>query len=168
MNNQRKQLCLNYLKARQVFLEVANKDEVLHGNDNIIGRIGEAIAHSFLEQMGRRPKVVEHQSNPGYDIICKPDGPKISVKMITAENKTGSTSKIKHKWDELIGIELGEDLKVKRLGIITREKFKTEQKRRGRVSEPNFSRAMLKEKGIFNLAGRLYNQQELEKYNLLK
>jgi hypothetical protein len=167
MNIKRKQLCLNYLKARQEFLNVANEDEVLHGNDNIIGRIGEAIAHSFLEQMGRRPKVVKHQSNPGYDIICDSDNATISVKMITSENKTGSTSKIRHEWDELIGIELDKDLKVKRLGFITRENFKKEQKNRGRVSEPNFSRAMLKEKGVFNVAGRLYNEIELQKFNLL-
>jgi hypothetical protein len=168
MNNQRKQLCLNYLRARQEFLEVANNDKVLHGNDNIIGRIGEAIAHSFLEQQNRKPIVVKNQSNPGYDIICESDNAKISVKMITSENKTGSTSKIRHEWSELMGIELDVDLKVKRLGIITRDNFKKEQKRRGRVLEPNFSRAMLKEKGIFNVAGKLYNQQELEFFNFLK
>jgi hypothetical protein len=167
MNIKRKQLCLNYLKARQEFLNVANEDEVLQGNDNIIGRIGEAIAHSFLEYQERKPIVVKNQSNPGFDIICEADGAKISVKMITSENKTGSTSKIRHKWTELIGIELDQDLKVKRLGIITRENFKIEQKRRGRVSEPNFSRAMLKENGVFNVAGRLYNEIELEKFNLL-
>ena len=167
MNNKRKQLCLNYLKARKEFLEVANNDKILHGNDNIIGRIGEAIAHSVLDQQGRKPIVVKNQSNPGYDIICELDGAKISVKMITSENKTGSTSKIRHQWSELIGIELDEDLKVKKLGIITRENFHKEQKRRGRISEPNFSRAMLKENGIFNITGKLYNQQELKNFNLL-
>lgn len=167
MNNQRKQLCLNYLKARKEFLEIANKDKVLHGNDNIIGRIGEAIAHSFLEKQYRQPIVVKNQSNPGYDIICEADGAKISVKMITSENYTGSTSKIRHEWNELVGIELDEDLKVKRLGIISKDNFEKEQKRRGRILEPNFSRAMLKENGIFDVAGKLYNQQELERFKLL-
>lgn len=167
MNNQRKQLCLNYLKARQAFIEVANKDEVLHGNDNIIGRIGEAIAHSFLEQMGRHPKVVKHQSNPGYDIVCEHDGTRISVKLITAENKSGTTSKINHKWDELIGIELGDNLKVKNFGLITKDAFVEEQKRKNQSLEPRFSRNMFKENGIFALAGTLFPIEQIEKYNLI-
>ncbi|WP_299110446.1 hypothetical protein [uncultured Winogradskyella sp.] len=167
MNIRRKQLCLNYLKARQEFLEVANNDEVLHGNDNIIGRIGEAIAHSFLEQMERRPKVVKHQSNEGYDIICENNDSRVSVKMITSENKRGSTSKINHKWDELIGIELGEDLKVKNFGLITKEAFLEEQKRKNQSLEPNFSRNMFKENGVFALAGILFSIEQIEEYNLL-
>ncbi|WP_157811546.1 hypothetical protein [Lacinutrix sp. Bg11-31] len=146
---------------------MANKDEVLHGNDNIIGRIGEAIAHSFLEQMGRRPKVVKNQSNEGYDIICEHDGSKISVKMITAENKYGRTSKINPNWDELIGVELGEDLKVINFGLITKEAFIEEQKRKDQNLEPNFSRAMFKENGIFALAGTLFPIEQIEKYNLI-
>lgn len=167
MNNKRKQLCLNYLKARQVFLEVANDDQVLHGNDNIIGRIGEAIAHSILEQMGRRPKIVNNQSNKGYDIVCEHDGSKISVKMITSENKNGSTSKINHKWDELIGIELGANFKVKYFGLITKDGFIEEQKRKNQSLEPCFSRAMFKENGLFALAGTLFPKEQIEKYNLI-
>lgn len=167
MNNQRKQLCLNYLKARKAFLNLANKDEVLHGNDNIIGRIGEAIAHSFLEQMGRRPKVVKNQSNKGYDIICEQDSSKISVKMITAENEGGYTSKINHKWDELIGIELGANFKVKYFGLITKDGFIEEQKRKNQSLEPRFSRNMFKENGVFALAGTLFPIEQIEKYNLI-
>lgn len=167
LNGIRKQLCLEYLKARNTFLKIGNKDKVLQGNDNIIGRIVEAIAYFFLEQQGRKPKIVENKSNPGYDIICKSDDAKISVKMITSENKTGSTSKIRHQWSELIGIELDDELKVKRLGIITRQNFEKEQNRRGRILEPNFSRAMLKENGIFNIGGKLYNYKDLEDFELL-
>jgi hypothetical protein len=119
--------------------------------------------------MNRHPKVVKHQSNPGYDIICEQDdNSKVSVKMITAENKYGSTSKIKHEWNELIGIELGENLEVIKLGIITRDNFEEELKKRKRILEPSFGRAMLKENGLFNDAGKLYNQQELEIFNFLK
>ncbi|MFC5194806.1 hypothetical protein ACFPH8_05645 [Bizionia hallyeonensis] len=167
MNNQRKQLCLNYLKARKAFLEEANKDDVLHGNDNIVGRIGEAIAHSFLEQLGKKPEVVRNQSKAGYDIICLSDNSKISVKMITSENKSGSTSQIKHEWHELIGIELGEDLKVIKLGLITRKNFELELTKRNQRLAPNFSRAMLKETGVFAKAGKIYIGEELAKYNLL-
>nr|WP_321227750.1 hypothetical protein [uncultured Psychroserpens sp.] len=167
MNNKRKQLCFNYLKARKAFLDIANDDQVLHGNDNIIGRIGEAIAQSFLEQMGRHPLVVKYQSNKGYDIICEDDNSKISVKMITHENKTGSTSKINHKWDEFIGIELGEDLKVKNFGLITKEAFVEEQKRKNQSLEPNFSRTMFKDNGLFAAAGKRYAKEDIDAYNLL-
>jgi hypothetical protein len=37
MNHKRKQLCLNYLKARKEFLDIANSDVLLH--DNIIVRM---------------------------------------------------------------------------------------------------------------------------------
>lgn len=136
---QRKQLCINYLKARQ----------------------------SFLEQEGRKPKVVKHQSNPGYDIECEHENSKISVKMITAENKYGRTSKINPNWDELIGIELDEDLEVKNFGVITRADFLEEQKRKNQSTAPNFSRTMFKENGVFNIAGRLLTIKEIVQYNFI-
>ena len=167
MNDKRKKVCLTYLKARKEFLDFGNSDEVLHGNDNIVGRIGEAIAHSLLDQQGRQPKVLINQTNAGYDIICGTDESKISVKMITAENKYGSTSQIKHEWTELIGIELGEHQKVIKLGVITRVNFENEQKKRGRRLEPNFTRAMLKPNGIFTTGGKVYEGEELEEFKLL-
>ena len=139
----------------------------MHGNDNIIGRIGEAIAHSFLEQLGRRPKVIKHQSNAGYDIICEHDKSKISVKMITSENRYGRTSKICHEWDELIGIELGDDLKVINLGIITRTSFEEELNRRNQSLNPNFSRNMFKDNGLFAVAGKLFPIEDIDKYYLI-
>ncbi|QXP63233.1 hypothetical protein [Polaribacter sp. HaHaR_3_91] len=167
MNDKRKQLCLNYLKAQKAFLDIANDDEVLRGKDNIIGRIGEAIAHFFLEQIGRYPKVIKKQSNPSYDITCKNGAKRVSVKMITSENKTGNTSKIHSKWDELIGIELGEDFKILKLGIINKENFDKEQTKRNKSLTPSFSRAKLKENGVFNITGRVYDKKDLEKYNLI-
>ena len=167
MNDLRKQICLDYLKARKSFLSFANEDEVLHGNDNIIGRIGEAIAHSFLEQQGRQPKIVKNQSNPGFDIVCQPNNTRVSVKMITSENKTGHTSQIKHKWDELIGIELGEQLKVIKLGIISRSNFEKELEIRNQRLQPNFSRAMLKEMGVVAIAGKVFTEKELVNYKLI-
>lgn len=167
MNYQRKQLCLNYLKARKAFREIGDDDEVLHGNDNIVGRIGEAIAHSFLEQQGRQPIVVKNQSNEGYDIICEPNQTQVSVKMITSENTRGSTSKIRDKWHEFIGIELDANLKVIKLGIVSKESFQKELKKRNRITEPNFSRAMLKKGGVIDVAGKVYTASELTKYNLL-
>ncbi|TLP79232.1 hypothetical protein [Maribacter sp. ACAM166] len=167
MNDKRKEICLNYLKARKEFLDFGNSDEVLHGNDNIVGRIGEAIAHSFLEHKYRQPKVLINQTNAGYDILCAKGDPRISVKMITSENKTGSTSQIKHDWDELIGIELGEHQKVIKLGVISRANFEGEQKKRGRRLDPNFSRTMLKPNGVFAAAGKVYENEELKVFNLL-
>lgn len=166
MNNQRKKLCLDYLKARKAFRDAADKDAVLNGNDNIVGRIGEAIAHSFLEQLNRKPSIIKHQSNPGYDIICDHDI-KVSVKMITHENKTGGTSKIKSDWDELIGIELGENLEVINFGTITKDGFIEEQQRKNQSLEPYFNRRMFNDNGIFTIAGKLFPKDEIETYNLL-
>ena len=67
-NSKRKEICRNYLKARSEFLELANTDEILKGNDNIIGRIGEFIAFQFLEEKGRNPQTVLRLNNPGYDM----------------------------------------------------------------------------------------------------
>lgn len=117
--------------------------------------------------MGRRPKVVKQQANPGCVIICEHDNSRISVKMITSENKYGRTSKINPNWDELIGVELGDNLKVKNFGLITKEAFIEEQKRKNQSLEPSFSRAMFKENGIFVLAGTLFPIEQIEKYNLI-
>ena len=99
MNKERKNVSLAYLKAREIFREYADQDPVLQGNDNILGRIGEAIAHSFLEHLGRKPIVNINQTNPGYDITCQDNGEQVSVKMITNENKSGSTSKIRKSFN---------------------------------------------------------------------
>ena len=167
MNQKRKTYCLDYLKARKKFRDFADKDNALRGNDNIVGRVGEAIAHSFLAQLGRRPMVNENQTVAGFDITCQDNDEQISVKMITSENKLGSTSKIRMPFDAFIGIELGSDLQVKRLGYITIESFRKGLKELNRIPEPNFSRSMFNSDNLFGMYGKVYEKDDLRKFDLL-
>lgn len=170
MNNQRKEICLEYLKARKKFREVADQDKVLRGNDNIIGRIGEAIAHSFLTCLKRNPEVVENQTKEGYDIICDNDiEQRISVKTITSENKSGGTTKINNEYDELIFIYIDDNLKVERLGHITKDKFLNGYSKSAKYTakNPYFRKSMLDNNGLIAQYGKLYNDKDLLEFNLL-
>lgn len=88
--------------------------------------------------------------------------------MITAENATGATSKIRGDWDEFIGIELGEDLKVKNYGLITRSSFDEEQTRKNNSLESIFNRRMFSDRGLFKMAGILFPAEHIEQMYLLK
>lgn len=168
MNDKRKQLCRNYLDARSAFRKAADKDEVLQGNDNIMGRIGEAIAHSYLEQLGRNPKVEEDQTNKGFDITCG-DTSKVSVKLISSENKSGGTTKIDPDYDELILIKLDEDHKVERLGHITKKDFLQGYRVSTiyKAKDPYFRESMLDDFGLISKYGTLLTGSEIERYKLL-
>lgn len=167
MNIERKKYCREYLEARKKFRDYADSDPVLQGNDNIVGRIGEAIAHSFLEQKGRKPEVITNQTEPGYDIICRDNGDQISVKVITSENERGSTSKIKKPFDAFIGIELANDFSVLRLAYITKRQFEFGLLEMARVSEPNYSRNMFNDNNLFARFGKVYYQEELIEMKLI-
>lgn len=170
MKNQRKEICLEYLKARKKFREVADQDEVLRGNDNIIGRIGEAIAHSFLTCLKRNPEVIENQTEEGYDILCNNDKTqRISVKTITSENKSGGTTRINNKYDELICIYINDNLKVEKLGHITKNEFLNgySNSKIYSAKNPYFRKSMLDDNGLIAQYGKLYSQKELTKFDLL-
>lgn len=167
MDKERKVYCREYLDARKKFRDYADKDPVLQGNDNIVGRIGEAIAHSFLEQKGRKPEVNTNQTEPGYDITCQDNGDQISVKVITSENERGSTSKIKKPFDAFIGIELANDFSVLRLAYITKKQFELGLLEMARVSEPIYSRNMFNDNNLFARFGKVYYQEELIEMELI-
>jgi hypothetical protein len=76
---------------------------------------------------------VTDKSNAGFDIECEPNKTKVSVKMITAENKRGRSSKIKHDWNELIGVEIDANFNLIRLGVIKRNNFEKELTKRKRI-----------------------------------
>jgi hypothetical protein len=110
-----------YLEARKRFLAIAKKypDEI-GGNDNIIGRIGEYLALRFLRSKGRSPRKTALLSQAGFDLE---DGEiKISVKILTAENKKGRVGRLKEPWHELVVIDLSADLSGT-IGFITRAQF---------------------------------------------
>lgn len=167
MNKERKRYCREYLEARKKFRHYADSDPVLKGNDNIVGRIGEAIAHSFLEQKDRKPEVNTSQTEPGFDITCRDNGDQVSVKLITCENERGSTSKIKKPFHIFIGIELDDDFSVLRLGYITHQQFVKGLIEMQRVAEPNFSRNMFKDNNLFGRFGKVYHKEELSEMKLL-
>lgn len=144
----------DYLQARERFLSFANGTEALSGNDNIMGRIGEFIAWQFL--IDRHPRKPTDISNPGFDLICD-DHTRISVKMITHENHTGRTSRIKEPWEELIVIELGEGAEILRLGHLTKAQFNQARRAHPSWSEtPYTSRSMLGRKGLIGRYGEVY------------
>jgi len=167
MNETRKKYCKEYLDARKNFRDYADKDDVLKGNDNIVGRIGEAIAHSFLEQQGRNPEVNENQTEPGFDITCENPNEQISVKLITSENKGGSTSKIRKPFNAFIGIEIDENNEIIYLGYISENDFDKGLQKLRRVPEPIFSRTMFNKVNLFNRFGDLYEKPALDKMNLI-
>lgn len=168
MNDKRKQLCLDYLNARSAFRKAADSDAVLQGNDNIIGRIGEAIAHSYLEQLGRNPKVEEDQTNKGFDITCG-DKSKVSVKLISSENNSGGTTKIDPDYDELILIKLDANHKVERLGHIVKKDFLQGYRVSAiyKAKDPYFRESMLDDFGLISKYGILLTGIEIERYKLL-
>ena len=170
MIDKRKEVCRNYLEARDEFLNFANNDKVLNGNDNIIGRIGEAIAHSFLEQTKRKPEVLKVNNNEGYDIKCYDSSKaRVSVKTITAENKFGGTTKINNKYDELILIEISRNRKVIKLGHITKDNFIQGYKKSNgyKAATPYFRKTMIRKNGLVDNYGKVYLGDELNKFKLL-
>ena len=151
----------DYLAARKTFLEVAQRYPAeLRGNDNIIGRIGEYRAFTYLRSKNMTPQKAKSTSQQGYDIICNSNR-KISVKTITSENTLGRTVRLTDPWDDFVLIELNEDYKVKRLGHLTREGFNKAVKENPTWSKkPYVKRTMLGNKGII---GR-YGDVEKEKF----
>ena len=147
----------DYLKARDKFIFIANNNKYwLGGNDNIIGRIGEFIALQYLIDERRNPKRAENMSQKAWDFECDENGEtKISVKTITDENKKGTSSHITYTeslneediipWNELIVIILSKELKVEKIGHITREIFIERNKNKNPVA----NRRWFNENGLF-------------------
>lgn len=146
----------NYINSRREFLSVADRNKrFLAGNDNIVGRIGEYIAIRLLEKRGISVNKAVSKSEKGYDLLLT-DGRKVSVKLITAENVRGSTTRIKSPWDMLILIELNSDYEVHRLGILTRSEFrKALGENKNWSSNPVTKRSMLGANGLFGQYGEI-------------
>jgi hypothetical protein len=159
-----KKLARDYLVARKKFRDVADNIPELAGNDNIIGRIGEFIAMQFLEhRLDRKPIRNKNMVQSGYDI--KANGKKVSVKIITFENKKGRTTPIKNPWDELIVIELGENSKVSQIGYISKDKFRKALKEKFFINpNPVASRSMLKKDRLFDIYGKIFTSKDIGEY----
>ena len=155
----------NYLKARRDFLTIAEKTDWLFGNDNLVGRIGEFIAYQFLHDNNRQPKRPASKTEKGFDFICDNGQKRVSVKTITAENKVGSTTVITEPWDELILIIINENIKIEKLGILTKEQFqKAADSGHIKSKKPYARRTMLGQKGLISKFGIIVDQKILNKY----
>jgi hypothetical protein len=160
-----KQIAGKYLRARKAFRDATDKIPELSGNDNLVGRIGEFIAIQFLHDKLHRNEIARNENvvQTGYDILA--DGKRVSVKVITAENKSGSTTPIREPWDELVFVELAADAEVSRIGFLEKRGFQ-EALRSGFLKSkfPIAKRRMLDPMRLIDRYGRVYKAEELGKY----
>lgn len=159
-----KKLAVNYLYARHIFISESSKFEELKGNDNLIGRIGELIALEFLHRQGRTATKNKNLVEKGYDLLTS-DNQMISVKLITAENKKGRTTRLKKPWTEIVLISLNSNYKVDRLGHITENEFKNALCENFiKDTEPYTDRKLLFDNGLFDKYGKLYKDNDVFDY----
>jgi len=157
-------LAKKYLLARQEFLLAINKDHPeLGGNDNIVGRIGEFVALQFLTNDNRKVEKCKSATNKGFDIVCS-TGRQISVKTITAESKTGRSTKLKQPWQELIMIYIGKNYEVESIGHIHIEDFNVAINQKFIVENPVADKKFLAEDGLFSRFGKLYSGEIVKIY----
>jgi hypothetical protein len=114
-----------YSKARKEIHSWLDEQNIPR-NDNIVGRIGEYFAIEFIKNESFSDPVVPavKSNQEGYDFLVGSN--KYSVKTMTRENKTGSTTPIKlnPKWDYLVAIKLDDDFNLESLSIIDYQNLK--------------------------------------------
>lgn len=163
--NELRNVAKAYLRARKKFRRLTDQIPELNGNDNLVGRIGEFIAFQFLKLKLKRKNVVRNTNTvqAGYDIIA--DKKRVSVKIITAENRTGSTTPIRDPWDELVLIELGEASVVSRIGHLDRKGFERALKEKFlKNRHPIAKRSMLGPARLIGTYGIVYDASKLSDY----
>lgn len=151
-----------YLQSRSELIEIGKMyPDLLGGNDNMIGRIGEYIALKFLKKIGQNPKKVIGSSNPGFDLI---DGNIMTqVKCITKENINGKTVRLTKPWNQFLLIELDNDYIPERVGIINNEQFNYAIKENNTWSQnPIVKLTMLSGKGLIGKYGKVYKKEEID------
>lgn len=151
-----KELAKDYLKARHIFLSASKELPDLHGNDNIIGRIGELIALQYFRLQNIEVKKTKSLTQKGFDLETI-QGARISVKIITAENNKGRTTTIKEPWTELIVIELNSNYEVDKLGHMTKQSF-----------DQALKKGFIKTKQVYADRKLLVNNGFFERYGILK
>lgn len=109
----------NYSKARK---EIHNwlDNEGVARNDNIVGRIGEYYAMEYLKKHYSPDEVhaAITANQKGYDFLVGKE--RFSVKTITRENQTGSTTPINLdlSWDYLVAVKLDDDFNLEAFSLI--------------------------------------------------
>lgn len=146
-----------YLAARNRFLSLAaRRPDLLAGNDNIVGRIGEYLAISFLTKKGRSTTKVESRSEKGHDLLI--GRIKVSVKLLTSENVKGRGMRLTDPWDELVVINLDTQSLEYHVGHLLREQFdKALTETRDWSRNPIVKKTMLGAKGLIGRYGSVEN-----------
>lgn len=147
-----------YISARRKLISLGESHpELLGGNDNMIGRIGEYIALRFLQKKKQKPKKVQSKSNKGFDLV---EGKRrTQVKVITQENKKGRSVRLKKPWNQFVLICLDENYKPTKIGFLTAKQhnkaLKENQKRKW-SKEPLVKSSMLGERGLISRYGEVH------------
>jgi hypothetical protein len=145
----------DYVQARKKLIALGESHpELIGGNDNIIGRIGEYIAIHYLEQKGQKPRKVQSKSNKGFDLA---EGKCLTqVKVITQENKNGRNVRLKKPWTQFVLIVLGDDYEPKEIGLLTEKQHNKALKEHPHWSkEPIVKRSMLGDTGLVRVYGEV-------------
>lgn len=89
-------------------------------NDNIVGRIGEYYAIDYFQRQFPILSIIPASKNNQEDYDFCIGSEKYSVKTITRENKSGSTTPIKFNgnWDYLVAIKLDDNFDLEGLSVI--------------------------------------------------
>jgi hypothetical protein len=160
-----------YLQARHAFLTQSEQYPELAGNDSIIGRVGEMLAVEFLRLHGRQVEKHIAKNHAVSDLlVTEPNGEQktVSVKLISAENRSGSTTRLKYGWDEFILVELDATYQVQRLGWLTLDDLRNKQHEHLVQKPPITSRRMLNATGLIGKYGKVYSCQNAADAPLLK
>ena len=168
---QLKALAQEYLQARHQFLTKSAAYPELAGNDNIIGRIGEMVAVQFLRSQGRKVDKHTALNHAITDLVTVgADGAirLVSVKLISGENRGGTTTRLKSGWYEFILVELHTNYEVKRLGWLNIEDLRSHGFEDLADSEPVTKRSMLDAKGLIGRFGHVYDIENTDDAPMLK
>lgn len=105
--------------ARGAF-EVAAEAELILGNDNHIGDIGEYWVRTYFEALGQFKRYAPVKNAP-YDIELL-DGTCVSVKTLTAWSKRGLGTQVKpvcgRHWQVLAAVLLDHDLRPAKIALV--------------------------------------------------
>jgi hypothetical protein len=145
-----------YLRSRNEFLRVAARHpNLLAGNDNVIGRIGEYLAISFLlRHQGRGSRKAKSLCEKGHDLL---DGKiRISVKILTNENIAGRGVRLLEPWDELLVIDFDTTSLRYRVGHILKTRFEQALlDNPGWSAQPYVKKTMLGPNGLIGRYGSI-------------
>jgi hypothetical protein len=147
----------DYVKARKHLIDMGNKyPDLFSGNDNMIGRIGEFFGLLYLKSIGQRPLKVPSKSNPGYDFIDEVTNVKTQVKVISCENKNGTSVRLVEPWDQFILFTLNDDYMIDKLGFINKIQFnRALEEEINRCANPIVNRSMNEPKGLVGKYGKV-------------